>query len=116
MAHAISLDDAAAMTALYRANRETILATGYRGNNVLAICETYSRDAFDAVLSQTGCAKVRIYYGMDENYRVHAIVVGVNGDDEDMLPSQSTQPVDELIEAGNRCPDLCPPASALNED
>ena len=117
MSQLISLQQAIDMTTLYRAQKENILAPGYKDQNILAICETFDRSVFDTVLAQEGCAGLRIYYGMDTSLKVHAIVVGVNDKDEDMLPPESIQAgggEGSIIEDGNRCPDLCPPVSPLN--
>jgi hypothetical protein len=115
--HFISLDDAVSMTTLHRSDKETVLDTSYKNNNVLPTCETFDRDAFDAVLGQSGCVKLRIYYGMNSSNQVHAIIVGVNEDDEDMIPASNTETSEassQIIEAGVRCPVDCPPPSDLN--
>lgn len=118
MNHFISLAEASTMTALYRSQREAILQPEYQGLNVLAISETFDRAAFDTVLAQDGCAALRLYYGMDEDYKVHAIIVGVNAQNQDMVTtgaSLSTDEEDEIIERGTRCPDICAEPSPLNE-
>lgn len=119
MNHFISLAKAANMTTLYRYQKEEILQPEYQGENILPICESFDRNEFDIVLAQEGCAGLRIYYGMSDDFKIHAIIVGVNDKNEDMLPPTGTTSAsetdDEIIENGNRCPDLCPPASPLNE-
>ena len=112
MSQFISLQDAAAMTATYRQDRETILADAYKNQNILAKCETFDRDVFDSVLAQSGCVGIRVYYGMDGNSRVHAIIVGVNSSDEDIIFPNTDNSL--IIEQGVRCPVDCPPASDLN--
>ncbi len=114
--HIIELQTAIDMTALYRTKRETILQTSYQGQNILPLSETFSRGAIDTLLENEECAGLRIYYGMDENEKVHAILVGVNSSNEDLLPSNSLTPEDEpiIIELGQRCPPTCPPESVLN--
>ncbi len=116
MSHFISLAEAITMTTLYRGNRETILNSLYQGQAILPLSETFDRAAFDAVLSQPDCSGLRIYYGMDADYKVHAVIVGVNAADEDILPGTATQLAEEelIIEKGIRCPELCPTASDLN--
>lgn len=115
MNHFISLDAAKVMTARFRQQCEAILKTEYQGQSILPICETYDRAAFDQVLSKTSCAGIRIYYGMDDQLKLHAIIVGVNAENEDILPSSSLTSTDEdIIDNGNRCPDICPVSSPLN--
>lgn len=114
--HEISLQTAIDMTTLYRTYRETILASNYQNQDILPISETFNRDAIDKLLSESNCAGLRIYYSMDENKKVHAILVGVNSSNEDILPVNSLNEAEELIilEEGQRCPPSCPPSSDLN--
>jgi hypothetical protein len=110
MSQLISLEQAIDMTTLYRAEKENILAEEYRGQNILARCETFDKSQFEDLLKQDGCTGVRIYYGMDTNLKVHAIIVGVDDSDTDLLPSGE----EFIIEDGVRCPEDCPPSSDLN--
>jgi hypothetical protein len=116
--HFITLDTAVQMTALYRRQMENILAEPFKGQNILAVCETFDRAAFDTLLSEADCTAVRIYYGMSDDLKIHAIGVGVNSKNEDILPvngkvsALTTTPV--IIEESYRCPDKCPPGSPLN--
>jgi hypothetical protein len=116
--HLISLDEAIAMTALYRQQMNTILATQYQGQNILPVCETFDKAAFDSLLAETGCTAVRIYYGMSDDLKIHAVIVGVNSNNEDILPSAAgTLETDSdplILEEATRCPDDCPPSSPLN--
>jgi hypothetical protein len=104
------------MTALFRQERENILATAYRGQNILAKAESFERSAIEALLAKTGCEGLRIYYGMDESLKVHAILVGFDSEDNDILPQDSLTGGgdDYIVENGIRCPDLCPPDSPIN--
>lgn len=119
--HFISLPAGITMTSLYRANRENILATAYKGLEILPLSETFNRDAFDQLLALQGCAGLRIYYGMDEALKLHAIIVAVNELNEDILPEAALPESDTITEDGNyiaeegqRCPPLCPKGSPLN--
>ncbi|MDB5196348.1 MAG: hypothetical protein JWP88_719 [Flaviaesturariibacter sp.] len=109
MAHEISLDEAIKMTTLYRENKKAI-----DPQSLLALSETFDRSALDRILAQGDCKKLRIYYGMDEKKGVHAILVGVNEKDEDILPKEGMEGDGELAEDGRRCPNECPPESPLN--
>src|SRR5437762_13461350 len=110
MSQLISLQDAIDMTSLYRQRKEDILQTNYRNQAILAQCETFDKGDIDTLLGQTDCIALRIYYGMDSSYKVHSIIVGVDRNDNDILPSG----VEKILEVGVRCPVDCPQPSSLN--
>lgn len=114
----ITLQQAIQMTSGYRSKKEKILAGEYKNKNILPVCETFGRTAFDTVLAQQGCVGLRVYFGMDESNKVKAIIVGVNSKNEDILPSGTQVKLsaegDTIIEDGVRCPEYCPPTSPLN--
>lgn len=121
--HSISLQKAIEMTTLYRDQKENILKPEFQQTGILAIAETFSRDAFDTLLSEAGCESLRIYYGMNEDLSIHAIIVAVNADGEDILPpeivtasnSETVQSVPPIIvEEGIKCPPHCGVTSLLN--
>lgn len=120
MNHFITLEKAKDMTTLYRNERENLLKDMYQGQNILPICESFDRAAFDRLLSETNCAGVRIYYGLDDAMRLHAVVVGYDENDADILPgntsalSTNEDDFEGVVEEGSRCPDMCPPTSDLN--
>ncbi len=125
MNNLITLLEAVTMTTLYRAQKDNILAPGFQGKNILAISETFDKDAFQAVLDQQGCESIRIYYGMNDDLSIHSIIVGVDANNEDLLPQSSdatpknletNEGTDDppIVEVGLRCPPHCPPPSALN--
>jgi hypothetical protein len=107
--HEISLQEAIEMTTLYRANRPANFP----------ICETFEKEAVEKLLATEGCTFFRIYYGMKENMEVDAILVAVNENDEDILPTVSAAKLSTgngiLLEDGIRCPPACPPPSPLNQ-
>jgi hypothetical protein len=117
MSQYISLQQAIAMTTLYRGQKENILADAYKGRDILALSETFDRDICDTLLAKPDCAKLRIYYGMDESLKVHAILVPVNDNNEDILPDSSQAKSAEGRDIGElavRCPPICPTGSPLN--
>jgi hypothetical protein len=116
MNHFISLQEAIDMTGLYRTEKENILKTQFQNQNILPLSEAFERAPFDIVLAKEGCEGLRIYYGMDSNLKIHAIIVGVDEEGNDMIPEESslTEEDDDIIEKGIRCPDICPTGSALN--
>ena len=115
MSHAISLNTAKEMTSLFRDQKEMILHSTQQGQDILPLCESFDVEIFKTLIELPGCVGVRIYYGMSEDLKLHAIIVGVNDKNEDILPEDEDSVVDEpIIEEGQRCPPNCPPASPLN--
>jgi hypothetical protein len=109
--HRISLVRATSMTELYQQNR----LENY------PVCETFYREAVEWLLTTPNCAYLRIYYGMKEDKTVHAILVAVDKDNNDIIPSANypNQPPGggddgEILEDAMRCPSECPPPSPLN--
>jgi hypothetical protein len=114
----IPLDQAVAMTTLFRNNREQILQPQYQGQDLLAICETFNRDLFDTLLAIPACAGIRIYYGMNADLTVHAVIIAVDDNGDDILPDSNEKANDggggSIGEEGQRCPPYCPDGSPLN--
>jgi len=116
--HSISLDDAKKMTKKFREDKDKIVKDEYKGKNLLCICESFDRAAFDQLLQREDCKGIRIYYGMkQDDHQVHAIIVGFDAEGKDILPTaniamDSTNPI--IVENGGKCPDDCPPPSDLN--
>src|SRR4051812_4847343 len=101
--YTISLAEAQTMTSTFRAERNSILEKDYRDRNILPICETYDRAPFDSLLALGNCAAIRIYFGMNADSQVRAIIVAVDANDEDILPNGTNDAV--IVEEGRPCPD-----------
>jgi hypothetical protein len=118
--HKITLQRAIEMTRLYRENKDKILVPDVLGKHILSISETFNREAIDRLLAQPKCAGLRIYYSMDESLKLHAILVGVDENNRDILPSsienkEGDEGGGEIVEDGALCPPACPPdGSPLN--
>lgn len=110
MSEFISLAQAIEMTRDYRANRNEILQSEYQDRNILCICETIEKSEIDDLFQQEGAVKLRIYYGMNEDLTVHAVLVAVDDHNRDILPDGEEM----ILDNSERCPDDCPPASPLN--
>ena len=110
MSQLITLQEGIDMTTLYRQYKEVILATSYKNLNILPKCETFDRRDLDDILAQNDCAAIRVYYSMGSDYKVHAVIVGVDSSDRDILPAGS----EKIMDNAKRCPFDCPPNSALN--
>lgn len=110
MRHEITMQVAIEMTKRFRENQPAGMPR----------CETFERPVIDRLLSTPGCTRLRIYYGMKNNDKeVHAILVAVDANDRDMLPSMIEGRMDDeeqglIVEDSFRCPPDCPPDSPLN--
>lgn len=114
--HRISLQKAKEMTARYNSNKNAVIKKEYEGK-IFMDCETFNREAFDAVLAQEGCVGVRIYFSMNEDLSIRTIIVGVNGDNQDILPpetaAETTDDTAVIVEDGKVCPPDCPTPPSL---
>lgn len=113
--HFISLEKAKEMTALYNSEKNAVLKPEFQGQNILSVCETFDRSAFDTLLAETGCAGIRVYFGMTPALKVRAIIVGVDQDNKDILPpagsaggGSASSGDGVIVEEGRPCPDFCP--------
>ena len=122
--HRILLAKAKEMTLRYREHKDSILKDEWAGKNILPVCETFTKESFDSFFSNPQCKGIRLYYGMSNDMQVHAIIVGVDDQDRDMLPKDGSSLLragsdsDEdppILEEGQRCPEECPPPSDLNQ-
>ena len=113
MSDFIVLSEAIDMTRLFRGMKESILHGDYQGLQILPQCETFDAAQVKSMLGNTNCVGMRIYYGMDENKKIHGILVGVDNEGKDILP-ENEQAGNYILERGIRCPDNCPPTSPLN--
>jgi hypothetical protein len=112
MSSFIPLDEAIVMTRNFRLLKDGLLKPEYLGRNVLAQCETFSREQVQVLLDQPGCESLRVYYGIDEDLKVHAILVGADAEGNDILPGGDGE---YIVERAIRCPVECPPPSVLNQ-
>jgi len=103
------------MIALYRENKETILAPNYKKTDVLAFSETFNADDVRLLLSQPGCVGFRIRYGMDDKLWLHAILVGVDANGNDIIIQNRGFGLKDdegyVVEDATRCPPDCPTLS-----
>lgn len=88
--HKISRADAAALTRRHResAGKGAQLAT------------MFPRDVYERILAQPGCAGIRAYEGRGEKSERQTILVGVDGEGNDMMDGF-------LAEFGLPCPPYC---------
>jgi len=114
MNNVITLKQAIEMTTAFRKQ-----IGGLAPKLPIPICETFERAAIDQILAQPGCVKIRIYAALNQNLEFRSIIVGVDANDKDMLPSSTTALAgtvgdNTISEDGITCPPYCPPPSDLN--
>jgi hypothetical protein len=115
--HFITLTEAKALTSNFKKSKHKLLEPNLKDKDVLPVCETFSREAFDIVLAKPGCKGLRMYFAMDNANMVKLIIVGVNEKNEDMINlagEGKDDETDDIIDQGTRCPANCPPPSPLN--
>lgn len=95
--HSISLSTASLWTKNYRAANPS--------GTVIAHC--FGKDAIQAILNQTNCLGIRIYYALDTNGAKQLVIVGVDASANDLDKGL-------LAERSFPCPDMCGSSNSLN--
>lgn len=115
--HRIPVSRGAQMTARYRKEKKRILKGEFADSDILPISETFEKAAIERLLAQPGCTALRVYYSMDEELKVHALLVGVDAENRDILPASTETATlteeGEVLDEAKRCPNDCPPSSPL---
>jgi hypothetical protein len=68
---------------------------------------SFSRDAFDRILSQSGCSGIRFYYAKKDNGEHTIVLVGVDASGNDMENGY-------IAEESRPCPPYCGAPGTLN--
>ncbi len=95
--HSISLTEAAHLTENYR----NTVSTG------ATIAHFFGRDALQAILDQTDCVGIRIYYGLKDDGEKQLVITGVNAAGNDLYNGL-------LAERSAVCPTTCSASNPLN--
>ena len=94
--HRINLADAAALTKRYQAaNPKSVKAAVFQGKQVLAM------------LSQPGCAGMRVYYGLKADGSSTLVLTGIDAADNDLVGGT-------MLENPFWCPPFCGGGNQLN--
>lgn len=94
--HAITLQEASDWTANYR-NANPGQTQGH----------FFGKNAISAILNQSGCVGIRIYYALDENGQKQLIITGVDSNENDLYNGL-------LAERSFHCPPDCGASNPLN--
>jgi hypothetical protein len=71
------------------------------------IAHYFGKDAIQAIMNQTNCVGIRIYYALDDNGAQQLIIVGVDSSGNDLYNGL-------LAERSTTCPTMCSAANPLN--
>lgn len=96
--HDISLSSASAWTANFR-NSDP--------NPAKTIAHSFGKDAVFAILNQSGCVGIRMYYALDDNGAKQLILTGIDASGNDLYNGL-------LAERSFKCPPDCAAANPLN--
>ena len=117
--HLIPLSLAKEMIVRYSELKNSILENEYKDSDLLAISETFNADDVRLLLLQPNCIGFRIYYGMDNTKKIHAILTGVDINGNDITINNPNLEQKEngeyVLEESARCPPMCPPNNILNK-
>lgn len=95
--HLITLAEASAMTANYRAS----VAAG------ATIAHYFGKTDIEAIFNQAGCVGMRVYYAIDGNGAKQLVVVGVDANENDLYNGL-------IADRGSPCPAYCSTPNPLN--
>ncbi len=91
----ITLADASAMTAKYR-----------RDNPNETLAHFFGKDILNRLLDRDECVGIRFYYGIDEDDNRQLVIVGVDGNENDLT--------DLVVDMSYPCPNACSTSNAIN--
>lgn len=115
----IPLSRAKRLQALFKEKKGQLIHPKITATDVIPDSETFNRKAIERLLALPGCVGIRIYTGLDDELKLHSILVGVNEKGEDLTIPSTTVGLDAaeedvVVEDAIRCPPNCPPPSDLN--
>lgn len=115
----ISLELAKEMTKRFRDYKNQILLPEFRNLDILCNSETFDKAQLIDYFNKPEIHAIRFYYGMNQESKIQAILVGVDKEGKDILPISSgfkfaNSLNGEIFESVDRCPPKCPPPSELN--
>jgi len=122
--HFIPLEKGRKLKKFFKENKGQLINPGLSRKDILPDSETFDRGAIDRLLALPGCVGIRIHLGLDVEFKLRLILVGVGEDGGDLIiPSTTattfttsadaslTAEEGEVVEEGLRCPPICPPPS-----
>jgi hypothetical protein len=113
--HYIPLADAVGMVSRFAANPDIMLSPEMRGRNIIPQHETFNLKLIDSLICQKKAVAFRIYNAKTPDGKLHMVLVGVDGDGQDIIQSNISNPTGASVftaedhsilvgEAGQRWP------------
>ena len=117
--HLIPLERAKKLTGFFKTEKDRLINPGLGKKDIIPFSETFDRGAIDDLLKLEGCVGIRIYTGLDEEFKLRLILVGVDKEGKDLIIPSTTEglSIEEgglVVEDGVRCPPHCSEESPLN--
>ena len=93
----------------FKNEQENILIPLHQNKEILPLSETLEKDQLEKLLKLPGCEKLRIYYGMDSLLKVHAILVAVDKENQDIIiqNEDAYESEEDILNDNIRCPPTC---------
>ena len=115
--HKISFEEAKKFTAGYRAEKAEFMSADKMNDKEAKKGGFFGKDDLLELLNQKGCIGMRYYYGRNDDGSKNLVLVGVNGEGNDILPNPENANMvanrageDEeaiILERGLPCPPYC---------
>ena len=103
--HNLPLSTAVEMVTRFRSALPSMLMPPYTGS--LPFAETLNKSVFEELCNEENCVAIRAYFALDAENRICLIFVGVNEENEDLLPDIDDDDDFAIFEYGQRCPPIC---------
>jgi polyphosphate kinase 2 (PPK2 family) len=88
--HEIALSEGLELVANFRKNPQAPKNQG----------GAFERGAFEKILAQPGCEKIKFYWAQEQNGKFTVVLVGVDATGKDMI-------IGSIMDSGQPCPSFC---------
>lgn len=90
--HTLPVMEGLTMIDNFIANRETMLAGAFQGNDTLPVSETFNLQTILNLITQPSAVGFRAYLGLDSTNKVRIILVGADSDGKDIIQRNRETP------------------------
>ncbi len=97
--HSISIPKAVSMIDNFATWQDSMLQPKYRRKNILPVYETFNLQIIDSLICQKNAVGFRVYMAMDDQQQARFVLVGVDGDGNDILQNTKNDTKRSLLPA-----------------